>query len=290
MLRHQINKLRGNILRMKKIIQSISIVVMVLSMAHMSQALAAKKEKKDNWIAKVNGKSITQSQVVRYRDYLRENGSPPESLDLQKLAISMITEEALLQEANKKKISNSKSFRYELALAKRKLIITKLLKEYLGKNQPTSAEIDSAYREYSKDKIEYEVRHILLDDPAKAKEIVKKIRKGDSFTQLAKEHSLDSSASNGGRLGWVTPGVFVPEFKEALLKLDEDEWTRTPVKSSFGWHIIQNLGERKRTILPYSEVKQKLINSINQSKVNEYSQILVKKANIEVPPTPKKKK
>ena len=259
-----------------------------LSLSTIGQA-ADNKANMNAWVAKVNGKKITQGDVYRYRDFLRESGANAESLDPNKLAISMIHEEALLQEGSKKGFGKSKGFRYEMQINRKKTIISHLLKDYLKKNEPTSAEIDSAYREYAKDKKEYDIRHILIDDPAIAEDVTKKLRKGASFTKLAKEHSQDSSAANGGRLGWVTPSIFVPEFKEAILKLRVNATTKKPVKSSFGWHIIQNLGVRNREIKSFDDIKPTLINQISQKKISEYSSYLVKKAKIDLPKEPKKK-
>lgn len=266
----------------------VGIAVYSLAILSTAQTVGA-AGKKEEWVAKINNKKITVNAVKKYREHLINSGSDSSTLDLQKLAVALIHEEALVQEGIKKGFAKGKNYRYELEVAKRKLIITRLVKDYLSKNQPSTAEIDSAYQQYSKDKYEYDVRHILLDDPIKAKNILKQIRRGESFSELAKSNSLDSSAKNGGRLGWATPSIFVEEFKEALLDLDENETTKKPVKSSFGWHIVQNLGKRKREILPFNKIKPRLINEINQSKVNEYSQVVVKKANIQLPPQPKKK-
>lgn len=68
--------------------------------------------------------------------------------------------------------------------------------------------------------------------------------KGEDFTLLAKEYSEDKgSAMQGGDLGWTSPGQFVPEFEQTLQSLAVNEIAR-PVKSQFGWHVIQKLGQR----------------------------------------------
>lgn len=96
-------------------------------------------------------------------------------------------------------------------------------------------------------------RHILISPSevrseekalALATELYEKILQGDDFELLAKEYSEDKgSALQGGDLGWTGPGQFVPEFEETLFSLAVNDVSR-PIKTQFGWHIIQKTGER----------------------------------------------
>ena len=72
----------------------------------------------------------------------------------------------------------------------------------------------------------------------KAKEVIKKLNNGEKFEDLAKEYSEDSSASDGGNLGYFNRGEMVSEFEEAAIKLEVGKYTTTPVKTQFGYHII----------------------------------------------------
>ncbi|MEP2601322.1 MAG: peptidylprolyl isomerase SurA [Paraglaciecola sp.] len=101
---------------------------------------------------------------------------------------------------------------------------------------------------------EVNARHILIspsvilsDDKAKQmlQEFREQILAGEAdFGELAKEHSADpGSALKGGELGWSDPSVYVPEFQETLGKLEIDEISQ-PVRSQFGWHLMQLLGKR----------------------------------------------
>src|SRR5690606_27827948 len=70
-----------------------------------------------------------------------------------------------------------------------------------------------------------------------------RIVNGESFTELARLHSQDASASKGGDLGWLSPGDTVPEFERAMNQLKVNEISQ-PVQTEFGWHLIQVLGRR----------------------------------------------
>jgi peptidyl-prolyl cis-trans isomerase SurA len=64
------------------------------------------------------------------------------------------------------------------------------------------------------------------------------------FAELAKKYSEDGSAPNGGDLGWMSPGDLVPEFEQAMNRLQIGE-VSNPVKSEFGWHLIQVMDRRE---------------------------------------------
>ena len=97
-------------------------------------------------------------------------------------------------------------------------------------------------------------RHILIktseimdDTQARQKllDLKMRIEKGEDFGKLAREHSEDTgSMLSGGDLGWATPGMFVPEFEEAMGNTAIGGITR-PFKSQFGWHILQVIERRK---------------------------------------------
>ncbi len=98
------------------------------------------------------------------------------------------------------------------------------------------------------------VRHILIKKKAdatateaenKAKNIYQRVKSGQDFEKLAKSYSADTvSAAKGGDLGWISPGETVPPFEEVMNKLKSKEISK-PVKTGFGWHIIQVLGRKK---------------------------------------------
>ena len=98
------------------------------------------------------------------------------------------------------------------------------------------------------------VRHILItpnelvsDDDARTRleQLRQRIQGGDDFAALARSHSDDKgSAIQGGDLGWVNPGDLVPRFEETMNSLAPDQLSE-PVRTRFGWHIIQVLGSRQ---------------------------------------------
>jgi peptidyl-prolyl cis-trans isomerase C len=86
---------------------------------------------------------------------------------------------------------------------------------------------------------EVKAAHILVKTEDEAKAIIAKLDKGEDFATLAKENSQDSNKDDGGDLGWFGPGRMVPEFEEAAFGLEKGAYTKTPVKTQFGFHIIK---------------------------------------------------
>lgn len=85
--------------------------------------------------------------------------------------------------------------------------------------------------------------HILVKKQSEAISVLERLKKGESFTNLAKELSIDKgSAKKGGDLGLFGRGMMVKPFEEAAFKLNKGEVTSEPVKTEFGYHIIKRAG------------------------------------------------
>ena len=88
--------------------------------------------------------------------------------------------------------------------------------------------------------------------------------KSATFAALAREHSQDGSAPQGGDLGWVGPGAFVPEFEEPMNRLAEGQ-VSPPVVSRFGVHLIEVL-ERRRVEMKPEEVREAIRNQLRAAR------------------------
>ncbi|KAB7704945.1 peptidylprolyl isomerase PrsA [Bacillus aerolatus] len=122
---------------------------------------------------------------------------------------------------------------------------------------------------YEKWKAPIKVRHILVEDEKKAKEVKDKLAKGAKFEELATEYSADpGSAQNGGDLGWVDNQgrqQFVPEFTKALDTLKKGQVSE-PIKSEFGYHIIEITDTKEKK--PFKDMKAELTKELKLSKAD----------------------
>lgn len=105
---------------------------------------------------------------------------------------------------------------------------------------------------------EIRARHILVKTEEEAKAIIAELDAGKDFIEIAKEKSTDPNKSEGGDLGYFSKGRMVPEFEEAAFALEPGTYSKTPVQSQFGFHVIKI--EDKRTAPPpsYEDVQQQV--------------------------------
>jgi peptidyl-prolyl cis-trans isomerase C len=101
---------------------------------------------------------------------------------------------------------------------------------------------------------EVRARHILVETEDKAKEILKKLKAGANFAELAKAESKDTGSSDGGDLGYFTKDQMVSEFAEVAFKLANGSLS-DPVKTQFGWHIIKIEDKRTKAVPAFDAVK-----------------------------------
>ena len=149
----------------------------------------------------------------------------------------------------------------------------------LQQNQAESATESEVARTPEPPEAEIHARHILLPDEDSAKKALARVKAGEDFAKVAKELSKDP-ASEGGDLGWFTRERMVPEFSEAAFKLKEGEISE-PVKSQFGWHVIQLQGTRTKSFPPFDKVKEQASRFVQQKAQTEMISNLRKDAKIE---------
>ncbi|MGL5694173.1 MAG: peptidylprolyl isomerase [Peptostreptococcaceae bacterium] len=157
---------------------------------------------------------------------------------------------------------------------------------------------DEAKKYYDKNKdefIETSASHILIkttddegnelseDEKTKAKEkaeeILKKAKKGDDFTSLAKEYSQDTSAPNGGEIGYFKKGELVESFENAVSSLKDNQIYDEVVESDYGYHIIKRNGEREAS---FDDEKENLITTLSSNKQNTLIDDLLAKYEVEI--------
>lgn len=106
-----------------------------------------------------------------------------------------------------------------------------------------------------------------------AKEVIEKLDNGEKFEDLAKEYSKDSSASDGGDLGYFNKGYMVSGFEEAAIKLKVNEYTKEPVETQFGYHIILKTDQKEKGTL--EETKDKIKTTLKNNLIKNTSNISV---------------
>ncbi|RUW13241.1 peptidylprolyl isomerase [Mesorhizobium sp. M1A.F.Ca.IN.022.05.2.1] len=131
---------------------------------------------------------------------------------------------------------------------------------------------------------EIHARHILVKTKEEAEAIIKQLDGGADFQKLANEHTSDPSGkSNGGDLGWFGPGQMVPEFDKAAFALDVGKYSKEPVQSQFGWHVIKVEDKRAKQPPAFDDVKDQAKQAVIRDKYFAMVKELRGAAKIEIP-------
>ncbi len=247
--------------------------------------LASEAEATDS-VAIVNDTTITQQDYDVYAKARAEQTRTNVTPDSQMLIEELIDRELLRQAALTQKLDQTPEFQKKLKQMQDNLLMAMVMQDYLDKHSIDDAKLKEEYdQQIAKMKMpsEYKARHILVETEQQAKDIIEELKAGKPFTELAKNQSTDTdSANQGGDLGWITQRSVVPEFGEALKKLAKGQYTSAPVKSQFGWHVIQLDDIRAVPLPPFESVKEKIRSSLQGQQMQNYMDGLRKQAKIEM--------
>ena len=235
-------------------------------------------------VAIVNGKAVPKARLDALAQQVAKSGRPVTPEMEGQLREEVIAREVFMQEAEKQGLSSSEDFKAQMELARQTLMIRELFANYQKKNPITDADLKAEYDKFAAANggKEYKVHHILVEKEADAKAIIASLKKGGKFEDIAKKQSKDpGSGAKGGDLDWANPASYVPEFTEALLKLNKGQTTDTPVKSQFGYHIIRVDDIRTAKLPPFEEVKPQIAQQMQQQKLAAFQEELRKKAKVE---------
>ena len=249
-------------------------VVLALAMA---LPLAAQAQN----IASVNGKPIPKSRVDALIQQAERSGQKVSPEIQQQARDQVVLREIFVQEAEKRGVAASPDFRSQMELARQSILIRELFEDYRKKNPVADTEAKAEYDKFRAQATgtEYRARHILVDKEEEATALIKKIKAGEKFEDLAKASSKDTgSGANGGDLDFAKADSYVPEFGGALVKLKKGEMTDMPVKSQFGWHVIRLEDTREASFPAFDEVKAQIKQRIEQARLQRYQDELRTKA------------
>jgi peptidyl-prolyl cis-trans isomerase C len=251
-----------------------------LSLALVSTALAVPLAQAQN-IATVNGKAVPKARAETLMAQAIKSGQQRSPELETQVNDEVVMREIFMQEAEKRGLAASPDYKQQMELARQTILIRDLFADYQKQHPVTDAEIQAEYDKYKAQQggTEYHARHILVEKEDDAKALIAEIKAGAKFEDVAKKNSKDpGSAPKGGDLDWAAPGSYVPEFSQAMAKLEKGQMTETPVKSQFGWHIIKLEDTRPAQFPPLAEVKGQIQQRLGQMKLAQFRDELRAKA------------
>jgi peptidyl-prolyl cis-trans isomerase C len=235
-------------------------------------------------VATVNGVAIPRARsdaVVKQQT--ARGGQDNEQMRAQ-VREALINNELLLQEANRSGIAKKPEVQQQIDLTRQEVIANAMVAEYVRTHPVTDADVQ---KEYDKAKAqtgerEYKARHILVATEDDAKGVLAELKKGGKFEEIAQKKSLDEGTRpRGGDLDWNVPGNFDKAFSDAMVKLEKGKMTDTPVRTRFGYHIIQLDDVRPVSFPPLPQVRQQIQQRIVGQRVDVLLKDLRAKAKIE---------
>jgi peptidyl-prolyl cis-trans isomerase C/foldase protein PrsA len=222
--------------------------------------------------ANKKGIKLDSKEVDQYISYIKESKNANDKEGFQKfLKETKFTEAGLRQYLETQQISSN------------------LADKVTANIKVGDAEAQKYYDEHKSEYMDQggiQIYHILVKDEKTAQEIIDKLNNGGDFAALAKEYSIDTSNKDkGGDLGLVNKDTqFVTEFKTAALALQPGQYTKEPVKSQYGYHIIKAGGKKEAQQKTFDEEKTTIIAQLEKDQknkaYNEYIEKLKKNADI----------
>ena len=236
-------------------------------------------------VATVNGVPITRSFWEFYIKGIT-GGKSPADLTAEQRGIALdnlIRAQVVADQATKEGLDRSGDTAYMLELARLNVLQQSMQERYLKDRQPTEQELRAEYENQvaTLPHTEYHARHILVATEAFANKLIEQLDKGANFADVAKRESMDSSKDNGGDLGWFTPDHMVKPFADAVVALKAGEYTKKPVQTQYGWHIIRLEETRDLAAPSFDSVRQRLEQLVQNKKFRAYTDELMKNAKID---------
>ena len=234
-------------------------------------------------IATVNGQAITQADLDAYRQ-MRAGQMPNVDLSSKALVEELVDMRLLEQAAVKAGVADKPQVKAEVEQSRANILIQALLRDKFGSQKYSDAELKKQYDQLvaQASQREYKASHILVKTEAEAKKVIEQLNKGANFAELAKKDSIAPSAPKGGELGWFTAQTMVAPFSQAVEQLKKGEYTKTPVHTRFGWHVILLQDTRKMNPPPFDQVKSRIQAMLTQQAIQKYVQDLRDKAKVKL--------
>jgi peptidyl-prolyl cis-trans isomerase C len=234
-------------------------------------------------VATVNGAPIMKSVLDIYGAQRKANQGEGDKVSDQDILNEVISLELMRQEAVSEGLNTSPTIVATMDQQTRTLLAGAAIRDYVKKHPVSDEQAKALYdKEVGKPSTEYNARHILVKTRAEAEAIIAELDKGADFATLAKEKSTDSSASQGGSLGWFPGNQMVKPFADAIAGLQKGSYTKEPVQTQFGWHVILLEDTRQSTPPAFDDIKDRLKVLVANQQLQQHIQQVREAAKIEI--------
>jgi peptidyl-prolyl cis-trans isomerase C len=255
-----------------------AVVLVAVTVPCLFSCGSAEKKEKDAVLAVVDGDRITESMFRKEAENLPPYIRPivETQAGREQFLDSLITRDLLMREALRRGLERQRSVRERLEQARKSILLETLLREIAENSPGQSDEALRKYYEQNKESLEVEervrVRHILFKDERQAEEAAVKAKKGYPFEELMKE--AEAAGGTTADLGLIERGAYDKEFEKAAFGAAENSITG-PVKTIYGYHVLQVLEKRPAGLPPFEEVKGRIDADLREVATREAFENLV---------------
>lgn len=261
---------------------TVTLLVFLLSPLHIMAAEAPDTaDVRNHVIAVVNGKELTLEDFNAFiSTRIGERQTSLNAQQINALFSEYINRELVYQDAVKKGWDEAPEVVSAVENHRRNIVARYAFNQLL-QNPVAQDEIEKAYREL-KPVREYRLSHILTPDESTAREVIGALGAGKPFADLAREKSIDSTAAQGGEIGWISADQLSPALRDAAASLRPGGYAREPVKTEFGWHVLRLDESRIVPVPPIEEVRDDLRRQLANRNIARYISELREAGKIEI--------
>lgn len=235
----------------------------------------------DTVAATINGDKIYKKDVLSAMKNLPVKSD--EQAKVYPMVVNQMINEKIIDKATAQaKIQDSAEYKQRLVVLQNQLVKQMYIENFL-KDKITDSKVKAEYDKLKADnngKQEIHARHIIVQSEDEAKQVIKDLDAGAKFEDLAKKRSSGPTAQNGGDLGWFAKDDMIPEFSGPAFALKSGTYTKEPVHTQFGWHVIKVEDRRNRVVPDLKEVDQAIRNKLSQEALAKMVMDLRAKADI----------
>ncbi|MFM0174794.1 peptidylprolyl isomerase [Paraburkholderia sediminicola] len=242
----------------------------------------------------VNGKAVSQVDADLYIGQAQSQGFSDSPQLKDRVRDELIRREVLYQDAEKVGFDRNPDVAARAQAARQKVlaqaqatweteIVRAYVQDFLKKNPVSDDQLKAMYNDMKAKggNTEYKVRHILVKEGSEARKIIASLNKGSSFEDLARQSIDSGSKYNGGDLGWITSSKVVKPFADVLSSLHKGEYTKTPVRTEYGFHVVKLDDTRPLKVPSLEEMKPMLYQQAQAALIDRLVKSLRTKATIQ---------